>query len=758
MSLSGHSTTLPGSDNSCLLLRVSGHVQGVGFRPHVYRLAQRMGLAGWVRNALGQVEITVQGAQPLLAEFVRALIQDAPPLARPSLDSQQTLDCQVFTGFHILASESGAAPRVFIPPDYFCCDECIKDVHTPGNRRYRYPFTNCTQCGPRYTLIRALPYDRANTSMAAFPLCERCNEEYLNPLDRRFHAEPVACPDCGPSISFALAGQAPVSGEEALAKAVAALASGKILAVKGVGGYHLMCDARDEQAVQRLRQRKRRPDKPLAVMFPQSGKDGLDALRERVSLEPVTAAAVAGPERPIVLVPRRARCDLAPGVAPGLSEVGVFLPYSPLHHLLLSDFGGPLVATSGNLSGEPVLTTVAEAESGLGKVADGFMHHDRPIVRPADDPVWRFIDGRLRPMRLGRGCTPLEMNLPGRLQQPVLALGGQMKNTLALAWDDRLVISPHIGEMASARSLQVFEQVASDLQSLYGVEARRLLVDAHPAYTTHRWARARGLPLTPCFHHHAHASALALDNNYLERCLVFAWDGVGYGEDGSLWGGEAFLGRPGQWRRVASFRRFRLPGGELAARSPWRSAAGLCWEAGISWAGSPAPELVRQAWERGLNSPYTSAVGRLFDGAAGLLGLHETSFEGQGPMQLEARSTACGDFVDMPLLPGEGGVLRADWEPLVRRLLAGDAGVVEAASLLHESLARCLVKQAQVLCSDQGIQVVGLCGGVFQNALLAARCRTLLEECGFHVLQARNIPCNDAGISAGQVMQALGST
>jgi len=585
----GRSTSPPGSENSCLLLRVSGHVQGVGFRPHVYRLAQRLGLYGWVRNALGQVEIAIQGAPPDLGEFVRALIEEAPPLARARLDSQQMQACQAFTGFEILASESGNASRVFIPPDFFCCDQCLEDINTVGNRRYRYPFTNCTQCGPRYTLIHALPYDRANTSMAAFPLCERCNEEYMNPLDRRFHAEPVACPECGPCISLALAGQTPVSGEEALAMAVAALGKGKILAVKGVGGYHLMCDARDEQAVQRLRQRKLRPDKPLAVMFPQTGEDGLDALREQFTLEPITAEAVAGPARPIVLVPRSAGCELAPGVAPGLAEVGVFLPYSPLHHLLLSDFAGPLVATSGNLSGEPVLTSVAEAEAGLGKVADGFLHHDRPIVRPADDPVWRPIDGSLRPMRLGRGCAPLELELPGHLPEPVLALGGQMKNTLALAWDDRLVISPHIGEMASARSLRVFEQVASDLQSLYGVKARRLLVDAHPAYTTHRWARAQGLPLTPCFHHHAHASALALDNGFLEPCLVFAWDGVGYGEDGSLWGGEALLGQPGRWRRVASFRPFRLPGGELAARSPWRSAAGLCWEAGIEWRGSRRP-------------------------------------------------------------------------------------------------------------------------------------------------------------------------
>jgi hydrogenase maturation protein HypF len=704
---------------------------------------------------VGRVEITVQGGNSRLREFELKLIQLAPPLASPRIEARQARPCEDVKGFRILESDAGKAPRIYIPPDYFCCEQCLQDISRPGDRRYRYPFTNCTQCGPRYTLIKSLPYDRVNTSMAGFPLCRKCREEYENPLDRRFHAEPVACPECGPVISASLDGRICAGGESALSMAVQALAQGKILAVKGVGGYHLMCDATDEQAVQRLRRRKHRPDKPLAVMLPQSGPDGLDAVREHAALEPMTGAAIAGPARPIVLVPRAENSRLAAGIAPGLAELGVFLPYSPLHHLLLQDFGGPVVATSGNLSGEPVLTQATEAEARLASIADIFIHHDRPIVRPADDPVWRPIDGRLRPLRLGRGCAPLEINLPGRLHEPVLAVGGQMKNTLALAWEDRLVVSPHIGEMASARSLQVFEQVAEDLQALYGVRAGRLLVDAHPGYTAHRWAREQGLPTSLCFHHHAHASALVLDNRIPDSCLVFAWDGVGMGEDGGLWGGETLFGRPGHWRRVASLRPFRLPGADLAARAPWRSAAGLCWEAGLSWPECPAPELVRQAWERGLNSPYTSAVGRLFDGVAGLSGMYEVSFEGQGPMRLEACSVPCEDHVDLPLAPDESGVLRADWTPLVKHILQTGAGMEQAGSLLHESLARCLVGQAQLLGPQLGTGVVGLCGGVFQNSLLARRCRTLLEDCGFQVLQARDIPCNDAGISAGQVMEAL---
>ncbi|MDH3401018.1 MAG: Sua5/YciO/YrdC/YwlC family protein, partial [Chromatiales bacterium] len=324
-----------GDETLCVSLHVTGHVQGVGFRPHVYRLAHELGLVGWVRNAMGQVEIVVQGPGGLVEEFVDCLIHRAPPLSKPILERRAPLQCQAFNDFDIRVSESGSAARVFIPPDYFCCEDCVKDINTPGNRRYRYPFTNCTQCGPRYTLIRALPYDRPNTSMAGFPLCEECLAEYKNPLDRRFHAEPVACPDCGPSLSLVSAGEIIAEGNRALACTVAELRKGKILAVKGVGGYHLMCDARNEEAVQRLRERKVRPDKPLAVMFPQSGEDGLGALRGQVCLDDHTAKAISGPARPIVLVPRQAESDLARGVAPGLAELGVFLPYSPLHHLLL---------------------------------------------------------------------------------------------------------------------------------------------------------------------------------------------------------------------------------------------------------------------------------------------------------------------------------------------------------------------------------------------------------------------------------------
>jgi hydrogenase maturation protein HypF len=464
-------------------------------------------------------------------------------------------------GFSILDSTASNESDIHLPPDGFVCADCLAELNDPANRRHRYPFINCTQCGPRYTLITALPYDRPNTAMRDFALCPDCRQEYGNPLDRRFHAEPIACPACGPHLQFVSGNKAADGDEAALAAAVAALQSGQTVAVKGVGGYHLMCDAANDDAVASLRARKSRPSKPLAVMFRNP-----DAMRRAVHMTPERADFVASAQRPIVLLPKRAESGLSNLIAPGLAEIGCLLPYSPLHDLLLADFGGPLVATSGNLSGEPVLTDNHEAQTRLAHLADAFLHHDRPILRPADDPVYRPIAGTPRPLRLGRGNAPLELGLPAPLPEPVLALGSHMKNTLCLAWGSRAVISPHIGELGTARSQDTLAQVASDLQGLYQVQATRLIVDRHPGYGTRRYARAGGLPVFEVWHHHAHASALAWEFPDVADWIVFAWDGVGLGEDSTLWGGEAFTGAPGRWQRAASMRTFRLPGGDKAGR------------------------------------------------------------------------------------------------------------------------------------------------------------------------------------------------
>src|SRR5512139_560166 len=763
------------------LITISGRVQGVGFRPFVYRLAHQHDISGWVRNANGAVEIHAEGRPAQLQRFSDALLAEAPPLSAPGPLAIANRLAEAIEGFSILDSDAARTADIHLPPDGFVCADCLAELRDPADRRHRYPFINCTQCGPRYTLIAALPYDRPNTAMRDFALCPDCRREYENPLDRRFHAEPIACPVCGPHLAFApspLTGEgwgegdaceqgadctghplspAPlplrergVDDEAALAAAVAALRAGKIVAVKGVGGYHLLCDATNDDAVATLRARKPRPAKPLAVMF-----GGIETLRHAVHATPELEAFLASPERPIVLLPKRAEADLSSLVAPGLAEIGCLLPYSPLHDLLLKDFGGPLVATSGNLSGEPVLTDNAEAQARLAHLADAFLHHDRPIVRPADDPVYRVVAGAPRPLRLGRGSAPLELELPVPLSEPVLALGSHMKNTVCLAWANRAVVSPHIGELDSPRSLDTLAQVADDLQRLYQVQAKHLIVDRHPGYGYRRFVRDSGLPVAGVWHHHAHASALAWEFPEISEWIVFAWDGVGLGEDMSLWGGEAFIGAPARWRHAASFRTFRLPGGDKAGREPWRAAAALLWETGQ--AASFAPEPLYQAWSARLNSPASSSVGRLFDAAAALCGIcTHASFEGEGPMRLEAASeTAIGKVVPLPLVRDSLGLWRTDWAPLLPMLGDNALSAAERASGFHLSLARALLEQAIRLREETGMQAIGLTGGVFQNRVLTEEAIRLLDAAGFSVHLPRRIPVNDAGLSFGQIIEFL---
>jgi hydrogenase maturation protein HypF len=748
-------------------ITISGRVQGVGFRPFVYRLAHQHQIRGWVRNVNGAVEIHAEGELPQLQRFSAALISEAPPLSAPGPLAIAACEPEHTDAFAILDSATSSQADIHLPPDGFVCADCLTELHDTANRRHRYPFINCTQCGPRYTLITALPYDRPNTAMHDFKLCPACRSEYENPLDRRFHAEPIACPVCGPHLQF-VSGVNRLDGDEAsLAAAVAALREGKIVAVKGIGGYHLLCDAADDEAVSALRARKPRPTKPLAVML----RD-LDALREVAHATPEQERFLASPERPIVLLPKRTDAPVSKFIAPGLAEIGCLLPYSPLHDLLLNDFGGSLVATSGNLSGEPVLTDNAEAQSRLSHLADAFLHHNRPIVRPADDPVYRVIAGVPRSLRLGRGNAPLELELSAPLAEPVLALGSHMKNTICLAWGSRAVVSPHIGELDTARSLDTLTQVAADLQRLYQVRATHLIVDRHPGYGYRRYARDSGLSLIEVWHHHAHASALAWEFPDVEEWITFAWDGVGLGADHTLWGGEGLIGAPGRWRHAASMRPFCLPGGDKAGREPWRAAASLLWETGQ--AASFAPEPLHQAWSARRNSPSSSSVGRLFDAAASLCGIcTHASFEGEGPMRLEAvsacdctrasahggaessRKTSACEAIPLPLRRDSLGVWRTDWAPLLGMLTDAALSVAERATCFHLSMAQALVEQAQALRTQTGIQSVGLTGGVFQNRLLAESVIDRLEGAGLAVHLPQRIPVNDAGLSFGQVIELL---
>lgn len=759
---------MPGSMPEARRWLLSGRVQGVGFRPFVFRLAQRFGLNGRVQNLAGQVLIEAEGVAEKLDAFAAALISAAPPLARPQLASVETIPPLALQGFEIVPSAVLADAQVHIPPDYFLCEDCRREMFDPQDRRYRYPFINCTQCGPRYTLIKQLPYDRPNTAMADFALCPSCRAEYENPHDRRFHAEPLACPQCGPQLGFVQStllppgrgkeeGSAlPLHGEDALQAGIAALQRGEIVAVKGVGGYHLMCDATSAEAISKLRERKQRPHKPLALMFPWRGADGLEQVRAQLQLDDQTAALLREPMRAIVLLRRRTDASLPELIAPGLQEVGVMLPYSPLHHLLLDGLDRPVVATSANVSGEPVLTDNAEVEARLGKVTRYFLHHNRPIVRPADDTVLRVIAGKPRLIRAGRGIAPLELESPHAFKQPLLAVGGHTKNTIALGWGKRVVISPHIGDLDAPRSLEVFEQVIADLQRLYGVAPQAIVCDAHTGYASSRWAARQGLPLLRVWHHHAHASALAFEHDPAKTWLCFTWDGVGLGEDGSLWGGEALHGRIGAWQRVARLRPFRLPGGEKAGREPWRSAAAVCWEIGLDLASSLRDmTLLKQAWACGLNAPQTNAAGRLFDAAAHLLGLlDQASYEGQGGMCLEQLASGDAESIALPLHEDDSGLLTADWQPLMLAMLQSDVPAAHRALQFHRSLARAIAEQAKHIHARKPFDAVGLSGGVFQNRLLAELALAELAAAGFDACLPERSPCNDGGIALGQLAEA----
>lgn len=735
-----------------LTATLGGVVQGVGYRPFVHRLAYELGLGGTVQNRSGQVLIVAEGPVEALDEFALRLQSDAPPLAAPQLLDKTLLPiAHARSGFSILESHAGADADIHLPPDTHLCEDCRRELFDPANRRYRYPFINCTQCGPRYTLIAGLPYDRARTSMADFPLCPTCRAEYEDPADRRFHAEPVACPICGPQLRWQN-----LNGEAALQAALAALRGGSILAVKGVGGYHLMCDARNEAAVARLRERKHRPARPFAILFDEHGEHGSAMLDEYLCMDAATLKLLRSPQRPIVLVPARHNCRLAPSVAPGMRRIGAMLPHSPLQALLARDFGGPLIATSGNISGDPICISPDEAESRLAHLADGFLHHNRPILRPAEDGVWQMHQQAALPVRLGRGEAAQEWRLATPLAEPTLALGGEQKVCIALGWGNRAVVSPHIGDLAHPKSLEWLQQVAGDLCRLYQVQPTRIALDAHPGYRSRQWAQTRGLPVSDVWHHHAHASALCAEHPEHKEWLVFTWDGVGLGEDGLLWGGEVLRGAPGHWHCVARLRPFALPGGEAASRECWRSAAGLLWEASRQapdW--HPQMALLHTAWQRGLNSPRTSAVGRLFDAASAILDVcHTASFEGEGPMRLQALAESVAEAPRWESAWGDhDGLWELDWAPWLDGLMDTSLSVAVRARALHLALARAVGTLVRELKLPREV-AVGAAGGVFQNTLLL----DLIEADGQPVLVPRRQPANDGGLALGQLLEVAALT
>ena len=741
---------------SRLSIEVQGVVQGVGFRPFVYRIALARKLVGWVRNRPDGVEIEVQGLQAALDDFLRALRDEKPAPARiHAISSRLVEELPTESAFTIRASGDSAKTRPSVPADLAMCADCKAEMDTPSERRYRYPFTNCTYCGPRYSIIAGLPYDRPRTAMRAFPLCEACSAQYSDPSDRRFHAQPIACPVCGPKISLKDAhGALRAEGEAALREAAADLAAGRVLALKGLGGYQLLVDATSDAAVALLRTRKHREEKPFAVMFPD-----LDSLSRACEVSEAEMAILQSIEAPILLLTAQDG-GISNSVAPGNPNLGAFLPYTPLHRLLLSLVDRPLVCTSGNLSDEPMCIDDDEALDRLGDVADAFLVHNRPVLRPVDDSVGRVEGGALHLLRRARGFAPLPLPVP--LDAPVvLAFGGHMKSTITLLTGGQAVVSQHLGDLDSPQGVALLSRTVDDLLDFFQASPARLACDLHPDYASTRlaehMAQERGLPLVRVQHHHAHVAACIAELDLRQPVLGLAWDGSGYGPDGTVWGGEALLVDGPVFSRFGHLRTFPLPGGERAVREPRRSALGLCWE----MLGDDAPSVslfsaaelrpLRRMLELGLHSPRTSSIGRLFDAVAALVGIRVgAGFEGQAAMALEFAATSSKDD-GAYLITLKGDV--ADPTPMLQELLADQRHGVEP-GIMARRFHAALADLALAFAESVGREDVILTGGCFQNQLLAALCMEKLSDRGFRVHRPALYPPNDGGISLGQAWVA----
>lgn len=762
-------------------LVVTGAVQGVGFRPYVYRLAVGLGLVGTVRNTPEGVVVEAQGPVAAVEAFCARFPAELPPLARiVRLESADIPAEPDATAFLILESTAGAGHAVLISPDIATCAACLADMADPANRRFEYPFTNCTDCGPRYTITRSIPYDRPATSMACFPLCPECAAEYRDPLDRRFHAQPNACPACGPRLWLAdRAGTRLAEGREAIRRAAAELAAGRILAPKGLGGFHLACDATSNAAVDELRSRKRRQARPLALMVPD-----LDAARLLADIPAEEAALLAGRERPIVLCRLRPGAPLARAVSPDTPWAGLMLPYAPLHHVLLADYRvaagdrpPALVMTSGNLSEEPIAIGNREALARLGRLADLFLLHDRDILVRADDSVCRVVrEGhgpcRTQFLRRARGFTPRPVFLAGD-GPTVLGTGPELKNTLCLTKGDQAFVSQHIGDMENLETLTFFTEMEAHLKDILRVAPRLIVHDLHPDYLTTRWAAGQaeaGMKTAALQHHAAHAFSVLAENQFEGRALVLALDGTGYGGDGTLWGGELLLADTAgpSWERLAHLAPLRLPGGEAAIKEPWRIAQAALWELGTKeperkpwpWLTdfAPASRLVGQMLTRNLNCPASTSLGRLFDAAAALAGAGLTAeYEAQAAIRLEhgqdsVPEEAPGSAYPLPLRAGRSPALLDSRETL--RTLHEDwkSGVPTGtmARRFHAGLLAGLAAAAAHFAEKTGIQTVGLSGGCLLNLTLSEQLPPALRARGLDVLVHTALPPGDACISLGQ--------
>ena len=742
-------------------INIEGIVQGVGFRPFVFQLASRLQVAGWVRNDSRGVTIEAEADATALTDFVTALQAEKPPLAAISRLTVSDLPNTGASVFVILESRTDLAARAQVPADAAVCSDCLAELFDPKDRRFRYPFINCTNCGPRFTIVTGIPYDRPLTTMAGFTMCPACLAEYRDPTSRRFHAQPNACPACGPQLSLRDGNARSLPGDP-LTECARLLRAGAVVAVKGLGGYQLAVDATNCGAVQELRRRKRRDEKPFAVMA-----GDLAAIEQFAAVNAAEARLLDGVERPIVLLEKRADFLLAEAVAPRNRYVGVMLPGTPLHHLLLEHDFLALVMTSANFSDEPIVYQDSEARLRLSGVADAWLGNDRPIYTRADDSVARVLGGRALLLRRARGYVPRAIALPGE-QLPVLAVGAELKNTVCLTRGDRAFLSQHLGDLQNAETYAAFTTAIGQQQELLGTTPLAVAHDLHPDYLSTRYAReASGLPTVGVQHHHAHLASCLAENGWVGPAIGVIFDGLGYGDDGTLWGGEFLVGDLQGFDRAGHFRPVPLPGGDLAARQPWRMALSYLQATygeelpALPFLTTVAAEelaLVRQALTKGINAPLASSCGRLFDAVAALLGVRSVaSFEGQAAMELEMLADPAARSAYPFALKMADGVLVFDPRPLVRALVDAVIGGEEpavCAGRFHVTLAELVRQVCLVLRARREINTVVLSGGVFQNALLTTLVRERLERAGFRVLCHSLVPPNDGGIALGQAAVA----
>jgi len=749
----------------CVKLLVRGVVQGVGFRPFVYRLATEMGLTGWVCNSNRGVEIELDGPVGQLSHFINRLETETPPLASIQYLETSFCDPAGYVDFVVRESPATGEKSVLVLPDMGTCSNCLNEIFDPNDRRYRYPFANCTNCGPRFSIVESLPYDRARTTMKGFAMCEECRAEYEDPRNRRFHAQPNACPTCGPHLELWDASGKMLAGyDDAMQEAGEVVRKGGILALKGLGGFQLLVDASNDDAVRRLRRRKAREEKPLALMY-----SDLDSIKHDCEITETEKRLLQSPQAPIVLVRRRpiqnkANPEIAPSVAPGNPYLGVMLPYTPLHHLLMRNLGFPVVATSGNITDEPICIDEHEALKRLGNIADMFLVHNRPIARQMDDSVVQIVNGHVQVLRNARGYAPSSITL----KKPVkscLAVGAHLKNSAAVANNNQAFLSQHVGDLETPQAYRALDQTIKSLSGLYDHRPEISACDLHPDYASTKYAAELGLPLIKVQHHHAHVLSCMADNEIEGPVLGVAWDGTGLGTDGTIWGGEFLLVEDNSICRKAYLRTFPLPGGEAAVREPRRAAIGILYEIfgrGLFDMTDLSPlaaftdnekKILRQMLGGKVNCPVCSSAGRLFDAVASILNIcHRNIYNGQAAMMLsftaeEARSEEVYSFT---LLESDG-IFIVDWEPMIRCLindLENHKSLASIAAKFHNTLTEMIVTAAERI----GMEKVVLTGGCFQNRYLAERTIRRLESKGFMPYQHRRIPPNDGGIALGQII------